>query len=118
MAPPFVPFLPSNARASAGTGNRIKLVASPGGSAAPSSFTPLQNPGAGSNTLAAALAAHLQHAHPAPQSPPPATTPDQPVPTPSVHRAPRLTLHRQGERVVGITIECGCGEIIELACQY
>jgi hypothetical protein len=31
---------------------------------------------------------------------------------------PSLTLQRQGEVVSGIRIECGCGQVIELACAY
>jgi hypothetical protein len=32
--------------------------------------------------------------------------------------APSVTLQRQGESVSGIRIECGCGQVIELACVY
>jgi len=31
---------------------------------------------------------------------------------------PSVTLQRQGELVSGIRIECGCGQVIELACAY
>lgn len=31
---------------------------------------------------------------------------------------PRITLHREGERVARISIQCGCGQVIELACVY
>ena len=31
---------------------------------------------------------------------------------------PTLTLQRDGDRVTGIRIECGCGQVIELACSY
>ncbi|HEY3861214.1 MAG TPA: hypothetical protein VGO59_04935 [Verrucomicrobiae bacterium] len=31
---------------------------------------------------------------------------------------PAVTLQRQGEVVSGIRIECGCGQVIELACAY
>jgi hypothetical protein len=31
---------------------------------------------------------------------------------------PTLTLQRQGEIVSAIRIECGCGQVIELACSY
>jgi hypothetical protein len=31
---------------------------------------------------------------------------------------PTVTLQRQGEVVSGIRIECGCGQVIELACAY
>jgi len=32
--------------------------------------------------------------------------------------SPSITLQRQGEVVSGIRIECGCGQVIELACAY
>jgi len=31
---------------------------------------------------------------------------------------PSVTLQRQGEVVSAIRIECGCGQVIELACAY
>ena len=31
---------------------------------------------------------------------------------------PSVTLQRQGEVVCGIRVECGCGQVIELACAY
>ena len=31
---------------------------------------------------------------------------------------PRVTLHRDGERVAGIRVECSCGQVIDLACVY
>jgi len=31
---------------------------------------------------------------------------------------PSVTLQRRGEVVSGIRIECGCGQVIELACAY
>jgi len=31
---------------------------------------------------------------------------------------PSVTLQRQGEVVSGIRIECGCGQVIELACVF
>jgi hypothetical protein len=37
---------------------------------------------------------------------------------PQVCGRPTITLQRQGEVVSGIRIECGCGQIIELACAY
>ena len=32
--------------------------------------------------------------------------------------APKITVHRDGDRIDQIRIECGCGEIIELVCSY
>jgi hypothetical protein len=40
---------------------------------------------------------------------------EQPV---KVCGRPSVTLQRQGEVVSGIRIECGCGQVIELACAY
>jgi hypothetical protein len=31
---------------------------------------------------------------------------------------PSVTLQKQGDVVSGIRIECGCGQVIELACVY
>lgn len=31
---------------------------------------------------------------------------------------PKITLHREDGRVTQIIVECGCGERIELACEY
>jgi len=31
---------------------------------------------------------------------------------------PKVTLQKQGDAVSGIRIECGCGQVIELACAY
>jgi hypothetical protein len=31
---------------------------------------------------------------------------------------PSVTLQRQGEVISGIRIECGCGQVIELACVF
>jgi hypothetical protein len=31
---------------------------------------------------------------------------------------PSVTLQRQGDAVSGIRIECGCGQVIELACVF
>lgn len=32
--------------------------------------------------------------------------------------APAITLQREGERVKGIRIQCGCGQVIDLECVY
>ncbi len=33
-------------------------------------------------------------------------------------RQPEITLQREGDRITQIRIQCGCGQIIELGCQY
>jgi hypothetical protein len=38
--------------------------------------------------------------------------------TPHVHRDPKITLERQGETITHIRVECGCGQVIELKCEY
>jgi len=34
------------------------------------------------------------------------------------HGEPHLTLQRDGERITNIRIQCGCGQVMELACVY
>jgi len=43
-----------------------------------------------------------------------AATPAAPVPA----CEPKVSLQRDGNRVTGIHIQCSCGQVIELACQY
>jgi hypothetical protein len=31
---------------------------------------------------------------------------------------PAVTVQRQGDIISGIRVECGCGQVIELACSY
>jgi hypothetical protein len=31
---------------------------------------------------------------------------------------PAVTVQRQGDVISGIRVECGCGQVIELACSY
>jgi hypothetical protein len=31
---------------------------------------------------------------------------------------PKVTLHRDGDRISGIHIQCSCGQIIDLTCSY
>jgi hypothetical protein len=42
----------------------------------------------------------------------------RPEPAAKVCGRPSVTLQRQGDVVSGIRIECGCGQVIELACTY
>lgn len=34
------------------------------------------------------------------------------------HSEPKITLERQGETITHIRIECGCGQVTELKCEY
>lgn len=36
----------------------------------------------------------------------------------SKHGAPSISLQKEGDRITGVRIECGCGQVIELACDY
>lgn len=52
-------------------------------------------------------------------------SPFQPIPGAPVHGAasggtgePTVTLQREGDKIVGIRVECACGQVIELACSY
>lgn len=54
----------------------------------------------------------------------PNTRPFQPLGRPSAPGhgnpacEPKVTLQREGDRVTGIHIQCTCGQVIELDCQY
>lgn len=52
-------------------------------------------------------------------------SPFQPTPGGHVHGAvlagsgqPAITLQKEGDKIVGIRVECACGQVIELACSY
>ncbi len=36
----------------------------------------------------------------------------------AAHSEPKVTLDREGDRIVGIRIECPCGRVTELTCVY
>lgn len=52
----------------------------------------------------------------------PAQTPPREVPVPQhapcAGSEPKVTLEKDGDRVTAIRIECGCGQVIQLACTY
>lgn len=107
MASSFVPFLPAATKPPSGSGGRLKVVSSSGTPSGDGTFTPLAMAGGGSAPAPSQL--HVHHAARIEGSRPGNTAPSRP---------PVLTLHRQAERIVGIRVECSCGEVIELACQY
>jgi hypothetical protein len=43
-------------------------------------------------------------------------------PAPSAHGEhagqPQVSLVREGDRITGVRVQCGCGEVIELQCVY
>lgn len=48
----------------------------------------------------------------------PAPTPSPAPPTAHHAHEPQVTLHRDGDRITGIQIQCCCGKVIELGCTY
>jgi hypothetical protein len=81
------------------------------------SFTPLvASPGSGRETAIPAVKVLTQaDAKVAFQPLAVAGKPEQPA---KACATPSVTLQKQGEVVSGIRIECGCGQVIELACVY
>jgi hypothetical protein len=49
-----------------------------------------------------------------------ADQPVPPVPAPTSVNAcePRVSLSREGDRVVSIRVQCSCGQVLDLACVY
>lgn len=45
-------------------------------------------------------------------------TPPKAEAAPQKHCEPKITVERQGETITHIRVECGCGEVIELKCEY
>lgn len=91
MTDTFAPLaVPAKARAAEGAAFRLKVI--PQAEASPA-FKPLQPA-------------------PAPAAVPP--------PRPPGHSAcpPKVTLQREGDRVTHIRLECACGEVFELACEF
>jgi len=78
-------------------------------------FTPLfpaAGPGSSSPDLklrpAGEASAGFQPVKPSGANPPANHAPDKPV----------ITFERNGDRITQIKIQCSCGQIIELACDY
>ena len=49
------------------------------------------------------------------------TTAPKPAPEAALHPAhgePKITLERQGEVITHIRVQCGCGQVMELKCEY
>ncbi|HUA39679.1 MAG TPA: hypothetical protein VMA35_14895 [Candidatus Sulfopaludibacter sp.] len=40
------------------------------------------------------------------------------VPVAGKNREPRVTVEREGDRVVSIRIQCACGKLMDLTCVY
>jgi hypothetical protein len=106
MNPEFVPFA-----AGAGDGSRprsemlTEVVAAGGAAKAfrPLMAAPAPTRGEGTEPRPGAAAA-VGDAHPPGHG--------------TAGKEPRIVFEREGERVVRIRIECPCGNVIELACDY
>jgi hypothetical protein len=49
----------------------------------------------------------------------PESAPSAPASTPHVqHGPPKVSVERQGEKISHIRIECSCGQVTELKCEY
>ncbi len=55
---------------------------------------------------------------PSPNGPPIADSPLAAHPSLPPHAAPKLSLIKSGDRITLIRVECVCGQVIELACDY
>lgn len=53
---------------------------------------------------------------PAKQKPEPTSAAPTPAHVP--HGPPKVTLERQGDSITHIRIECSCGQVTELKCEY
>ena len=93
MSAAFIPLVPGATTASSHTSfiTRVKPLQAV---AAPSAFEPV-------------TPASLK-----PEPPPPAPAAHVP------HGPPKVTLERQGEVITHIRIECSCGQVTELKCEY
>ncbi len=107
----FVPFTPARAFAAGDLGSRGKPLARAGDRAG---FVPAMPGGTAANADAA----------PAPSAgptPPHAAAPSATVVAPRAHAEhakPVVSLRREGDKVIGIRVECTCGSVIELDCVY
>jgi hypothetical protein len=85
---PFVPFGPGTAAGVKSAGAATNLKVVPKDAAA--SFSPFQpTPGAHAHGVASGGSGE-----------------------------PTVTLQKEGDKIVGIRVECACGQVIELACSY
>ncbi len=101
MTLPFVPMMPGLAEPpEASSVVRLKPVAH--------SSTPFQP----TCPAAPAPEAIQPETAPAPPEAPPVHVPEPP------HGDPKITIERQGETITHIRIQCGCGQVMELKCEY
>lgn len=99
MSPQFVPFGNSPSPASGAAGNdpiRLKVISSPDAPAPVINAPAAASPGSK-----------------------PASTAFAPMGGAHVHQGqPKVTAEKEGDRITKIRIQCTCGQVIELDCQY
>ena len=92
-------------------------------------FVPLHFPGAGLTSAAPPSRARILSARrgaaDAPAMQPllaeaaPIAAAPRPAPAPHpAHGEPRIQVQREGDKIIGIQIQCGCGQVIDLECKY
>jgi len=89
-------------------------------SAATDAFVPLPigtRAGQQQNDFRVLVAPHPVHARSLGEAVPIAATSPKPDQTSSPCQ-PRVSLQREGDRIIGIQIQCSCGQQIDLACAY
>lgn len=96
MSGDFVPLM-KKASADSSPSFRIKVVPGAGEPAAP--FLPCPRPEASASSPGGASALGGAAASQA-------------------HGQPQITLEREGDRIVGIRVQCPCGQVTELTCLY
>ncbi|MBX3747516.1 MAG: hypothetical protein KF833_19575 [Verrucomicrobiae bacterium] len=95
MPADFVPLAVPAHRAADPGGFRVRVLPPPGDSPAPA-FAPL-------------------HCHPPAAA---AAETAAPASTPAPVTPPQVTLRRDGDRVTGVRVVCGCGQVLDLELVY
>jgi hypothetical protein len=87
--------------------------------AAPSEFIPFR-PAPPSHVKPDPISLQILQTPPARPAFTPLTFPHNPAcsDSPSPKVSPTVTLRRDGDRVTGIRIECSCGQVLDLACEF
>ena len=103
MSDPFVPFFSGPQRETGGESTFDVLVI-PQNREESQLASPLNTPLELGSTAAAPALCPTPHARGCPEGAP--------------HAEPEITLDREGDRIVRITVRCSCGQVLELSCTY
>ncbi len=85
------------------------------------SFVPLTNApaGRGGKELSVTVIREGEQVRPFKSLEPLAAAPvSSPKPHPEKVCEPKVILHRDGDRITGLRIQCSCGQVMDLACVY